>query len=427
MNVLMTGASGFIGSHLADALTKKGINLSLCVHDVKSAQQHWPKANIIEFDFCNYKNVSDWAVHLENIDVVINSAGIFRETARNKYKDIHKEGPRCLFEACKVMGIKKVIQVSALGADKNAFSEFHLSKRAADEYLMNFVYNWTVLVPSIVYGSGAKSMELFKAIASLPLIPLVEQGDQLIQPICIDDFVQGVMNIIEKDKAKQERVELVGPEPIAIKDVYSQLRRWLGLGSARFVSLSYTLAIFAARLASIFSTAPVSKDSILMLNKDNIADVKPLQNILGINPLSLQQYLMEHPAQQADRWHAWLYFLRPILRLSIAFLWIYTAIISAFVFPLEQSYAMLYSLGIEKEWAPILLYGAAMMDFLLGMAILFSYRIPLVAIIQIVVILIYTAIISLAFSEQWFHPFGPLSKNVPLIVATVIMIVLEKK
>jgi hypothetical protein len=63
----------------------------------------------------------------------------------------------------------------------------------------------------------------------------------------------------------------------------------------------------------------------------------------------------------------------------------------------------------------------------LGFATLLAYRISLVGMIQMSVIVLYTVIITFSQFEQWLHPFGPVSKNIPLIVATLIMIVLESK
>ncbi len=427
MNILITGASGFIGSHITQALVNEGHKVTACVRSPKSVQQRWPGVRTIKVDFSRDHQVSDWLSRLENIDVVINAVGIIRETGSQTFDALHTAAPRALFKACEQAGVKKVIQISALGADETAFSQYHLSKRAADECLMGLALNWSILMPSIVYGPGAKSMAFFNALASLPITPLVDKGDQPVQPVHIDDLVRAVLQLIYPNSPSRLRVEIVGPKAMTFKEIYSQRRCWLGFEKPRFISLPYRVALFAGKVGGFFGNTPMTTESIQMLRKGNTANVAPFVKQFGFEPVSFEQALANTPAQQADRWHAGLYMLKPLLRFSIAFLWIFTGIASAVLFPVEQSYAMLAKAGISGLWAPIMLYGAAVTDVALGIAILVAYRLRLVGLIQIGVILLYSVIITFSQPEQWLHPFGPVTKNIPLIIATSIMLVLERR
>lgn len=427
MNVLITGGSGFIGSHLTDALIKCGHQLTLCVRDRERTQQRWPDVHVVTVDFSKAIHVADWLDYLEGIDMVINAVGIIRESGSQTFKALHTESPCALFNACEQADVKQVIQISALGADDTAFSQYHLSKRTADEYLMELELNWTILRPSIVYGPGAKSMAFFKALAALPYIPMVDSGDQQVQPIHIDDLVRAVLLSIQSEELKHQCIELVGPEPVTIKAMYMRLRHWLGIRGGRFISIPYRLTLIMGYLAGILGNSLMTKESIQMLRNGNTADVTPLVKLIGFVPVSFEQSMINTPAQQADRWHAGLYFLNPLLRFSLAFLWIYTGTVSAFVYPVDQSYSMLEAVGVAEWLRPVMLYGAAALDFSLGMALLLSYRIVLIGLIQITIIVLYSTIISFSQPEFWMHPFGPLSKNIPLIVATLVLLVLDKK
>jgi len=427
MNILITGASGFIGSHLVDTLLQAGHNVTTCVRNAKAAQHRWPTLVSISADFTRDHDASDWLPRLENIDVVINTVGIIRETGKQTFDALHTKAPIALFRACEQAGVKRVIQVSALGADDTAFSQYHLSKRAADDVLISLDLDWAIVMPSIVYGPAAKSMALFKAIAAMPFIPIIDAGDQPVQPIHIDDLCQAVLQLVESSASKQLRIEMVGPHPVTMKAWYTQLRHWLGLGKAHFISMPYRLALVGARLGGFLGNTPMTPEAIEMLRVGNTGDVKPFVQQFGFKPISFEDSLKQSPAQQPDKWYAGLYFLKPLLRLAIAFLWIFTGIISAFVFPVEDSYAMLAKAGITGHWAPIMLFGAAATDVALGFATFLAYRIHLVGLIQIAVIVLYTIIITFSQFEQWLHPFGSVSKNIPLIVATLIMMTLERK
>jgi hypothetical protein len=259
----------------------------------------------------------------------------------------------------------------------------------------------------------------------LPLIPIIDSGEQLIQPIHIDDFVDATMQLVSLDKQGTKQIAMPGPVAISMKELYQELNGWLGKSKAYFISIPYRLALAGAKLVGRISHTPVSVDTIRMLKQGNTADVKLFINEFGFTPKSVSEFLNLQSATQADRWYAGLYFLNPLLRLAIAFLWIFTGIVSAFIYPVEKSYQMLAQVGISMFWQPILLYTASILNILLGMATLLSYRLVLLGSIQLLVITIYTIVISLYLPGFWSHPFGPLSKNVPVVVLILIMMVLN--
>ncbi len=427
MRILITGATGFIGGHLVQTLSESGHEVVACVRRPEAARRRWPEITAIQADFTSDHKTSDWLPRLENVDLVINAIGIIRETGTQTFDALHTLAPIALFRACESAGVKRVIQISALGADDKAFSHYHTSKRAADRVLRESTLDWAVLMPSIVYGPGAKSMALFKAVAALPLVPLIDSGDQPIQPIHIDDMARAVVELVESQSPLRTEIEMVGPRPVTMKALYSTLRHWLGLGRAKFLSIPYGLTLLGARLAGLLGQTPITEEAVQMLRRGNTGDVAPFVVKFGFKPQDIEKVLANTPAQQSDRWHAGLYFLAPVLRIAIAFVWLFTGVVSAFIYPVEQSYAMLSQVGIEGVWQTIMLYGAAVTDILLGIATLFSFRLRLVVPLQIGIILLYSLIITLWLPEQWAHPFGPMSKNIPLITAILILLVLERR
>lgn len=426
MNILLTGATGFIGSHLLRALTASGHRVRACVRNPVAAAREFNGPDYIHCDFSRDIDVALWHGRLERIDVIINAVGIIRETRKQRFDILHRDTPIALFRAAAECGVKRVIQISALGADASSQSHYHLSKRSADDTLCGLPLDWVILRPSIVYGAGAKSMSLFRALAALPVTPMVADGRQPLQPIHIDDLVHAVQHCVEHQQTLRKTIDLVGPEPIAMHDMLQRQRNWLGLGRLHPLMIPYKLALPLASLAGFFGNAPISKETVTMLQRGNVGDVKPFIDWFGFQPRAMRDVLTT-PASQADRWHAGLFFLRPLLRVSIALLWIFTGLISAFFFPAQESYALLAQTGITGFMAPVLLYGAAAIDTLLGLAILFRQWLRPVVYLQIAIILGYSLIISVTLPEFWLHPFGPVSKNIPLLISTMMMLVMEKQ
>jgi uncharacterized protein YbjT (DUF2867 family) len=395
--ILVTGASGFIGRRLAAALEAAG-------HRVMRARRP-------QFDFSRRMA---WREHLAGVDVVINAAGIFRESRTASFESVHVRGPLALFEAAAAAGAS-VVQISALGADENARSRFHLSKRQADEALLALGIPAVVLQPSLVYGPGGESARLFAGLASLPVIPLPGDGGQLVQPLHIDDLCAAVVALVSRAEYSRTRLPLVGPTALTLRGFLAELRLALGLGRARFVRVPMPVMRAFARARVL-----LDEDALGMLLRGNTADAGPITRLLGRAPRPPREFEDERGRAAALGW------LLPLLRFTIAMVWIIAGVVSLGLYPREESLALLARTGLTGGVAVAALYGAAALDVTLGIGTLFVRR-RLLWLGQIGLILVYTAILTVAIPELWLHPFGPLAKNLPLLAALLLLFTLEKR
>ncbi|MEJ2467001.1 MAG: NAD(P)H-binding protein [Candidatus Thiodiazotropha sp.] len=427
MHVLITGASGFIGSHLTLALLQQGHQVSAAVRNPATVHHLHPQAKAVAIDFTQAIEPADWLPALRGVDAVINAVGIIRESGRQTFHTLHEQAPIALFQACEMAGVERVIQISALGADAAAESRYHLSKKAADDLLAQSSLAWTILRPSIVYGPGARSMALFKALAALPVTPLVNRGEQQIQPIHVADLARAVEHCLTPEGPTGVRIDLVGPQPVSFRQLMSQLRQWLGLGRLHPLGMPYGVTLAAAKLGGFLGTAPVTPETVQMLQRGNTGEVAEFVRHFGFTPRSLQTSLQSEPARQPEQWHAGLFFLRPLLRFTLALMWIAAGIVSALIHPQTESYAMLTEIGLAGWSQPVVLYGAASLDLLLGLATLSNRWLRSALYGQLLVMLIYTLIISGFLPLWWVHPFGPVVKNLPIAVATLMLLVMQRR
>jgi len=425
MNILLTGASGFIGHHVLQALEQNNHRVIACCRSPEKLFFKSESTRILQLNFADMTDNTDWSPHLQNIDAVINCVGIIVETKGQTFQILHAQAPTALFKAAEQTGVKKIIQISALGTDESAKSAYHLSKKAADDALRNLAVDWYVLQPSIVYGDGAQSMALFHALAALPVHALIDGGKQLMQPVHVSDIAATIIQCLKPESPSRLTLPMVGPEAISFRRLLEQLRQRLGKKPALAFSLPGGLAERSVFIGKWLGEPTFNADNIAMLRRGNAADAEPIRQFLGRPTHSLERKLLLNPANQAERWHASLYFLRPLLRLSIAFLWVWSGIVSIFFFPHEQSYQFLAASGISGNAAPIMLYGLALMDIILGLTTLFAYRIRQLLLFQLVIIFLYTITITFTLPEFWLHPFGPVLKNIPLLVTLLVYLNLE--
>ncbi len=425
MNILLTGASGFIGHHILRRLEQQNHHIIACCRHPEKLIFKSENTQILQLNYTDMSNISDWLPYLKNIDAVINCVGIIVESKGQSFQTLHAQVPTALFKAVAQTGVNKIIQISALGADDSAHSAYHLSKKSADDALRKSNVDWYVLQPSIVYGDGAQSMALFHALAALPIHALIDGGEQLMQPVHVSDIATTIIQCLKIDAPTRLTLPLVGSEAISFKNLLEQLRQRLGKKPAPAFSLSGELAQRSAFIGQWLGEPTFNAENIVMLRRGNAADTKPINQFLGHSTKSLKKQLLSTPANQAERWHADLYFLRPLLRLSIAFLWIWSGVVSIFFFPAQQSYQFLAASGITGDVAPIMLYGLALMGIILGLATLFAYRIRPLILFQLTIIFLYTLTITFTLSEFWLHPFGPVLKNIPLLATLLVYLTLE--
>ena len=435
MKILVTGATGLIGSHLRAALLDRGhevIGVARRPPADADAGGHW-----IALDL-GQASTDDWRRCLVGVDAVVNCVGILRESGSQRFANLHHEGPARLFDACLGCGVRRVVQVSALGADEMAQTAYHRSKRAADDHLLALPLNAVIVQPSLVFAVDGASSRALLTLASLPIVPLPAGGQQGLQPIALPDLIDGLLALLIGGSAATgfngQRIAMVGPRPLTMASYLAGLREGMGLGRPWTVAIPAVLMRIGARVGdSLGRWMPgllLDSDSWQMLQRGNVADPAGVTALLGRSPRDVQQFI--GPAwTDAVRSNALMGWLQPIARWSLALVWIVTAYVSAFVFPVAESYELLARTGVPEAWRPAALYGAALLDLLLGVATLLPpygqpWRRWLYA-LQAGLIVVYTVLISWRLPEFWAHPYGPLLKNLPMLALIAWLAWLEPR
>jgi hypothetical protein len=170
----------------------------------------------------------------------------------------------------------------------------------------------------------------------------------------------------------------------------------------------------------------LDRETLAMLERGNVADPGDTCRLIGHAPRAPAHFVPASEAADA-RVRARLGWSLPLLRASVAVVWIVTGILSLGVYPRDESYALLARTGATGLAATALLYGAAVLDLAFGVLALalagrarrWLWR------AMAALIVAYSIIIAVRLPEFWVHPYGPMLKNIPLIALLVLLDVLE--
>lgn len=417
MRVLLCGAGGFVGEAIAARLTRAG-------HSVLKGVRVAREESEVAIDFACDLAVDDWLPKLAGVDAVVNAVGIIVERAGNNFENVHHRAPCALFAACRQTGIKRIVQISALGAGQGETPYFQ-SKRSADEFLMEQAIEWQILRPALIYGPGGTSAGFFRRLASLPVLFLPGRGDQQLQPIHIDDVAEAVLRLIDPATPPGQCIDLVGGRAVEYRQMLRRYRLAMGLAPTAEIAIPTPMISCAAVCLGRVPGSPLTPDTWTMLQAGNTGDPLATTALLGRPPRAIDGFIP--PQHAAALRHAALAAWRaPLLQAVLAIVWILTGLVSLFVFPLSGSLELLARVGLSGTAALLALYGAAALDLALGAATLFWPRRRL-WLIQIAVVAIYSLIIAIALPEYLAHPFGPVTKNLPILAILLLLFSEEAK
>ena len=400
------------------------------VRDPAGLGQKWPGVEAIGVDFNRDISVDVWRPRLAGVDVVINCAGVLHGGRGQDIEAIHATTPIALFDACVREGVRKVVQISAISADAEAGTIYSLTKKRADDHLRSLPLDWTVLRPSLVYGSGSYGgTSALRGLAAVPfLTPLIGDGSAPFRPIHIDDLVETVVRVVEDDRFAHRTLEPVGPEVVTLRDAIACYRRWLGLPPASPIAVPLPLLRTIARVADFAGGGPMGSAALrqVVVGTAGHEGSGVFEQEIGFRPASMAERLAEEPAQTQDLWHARLYLLRPLLRTALAMMWLGSAIVGL-VIPLEAYEPVAMALAKLGMPARSLAVGFSLLDLLIAAALVLNLQPRLVAAGQFAVVLGYTVGLGVLVPALWLDPFGALLKNLPILVAIGIWAVLEEE
>jgi len=243
MNILILGATGFIGSAIAARLLADGYTVTGLARNPDRARVRQPAIRWIRADLEKMTNVADWASVLEGQDVVVNSAGALQDGLSDNLAATQQRAMIALQQAAKPAGVTLIVQISARTDGAGSDLPFLATKRAADIALAASGLPYVILRPSLVLGRNAHGgTALLRALSSFPLaLPLIH-ADSPVETVAAEDVAAAVSAAISGTLPSGSDIELAAEERHTLADLVRLHRAWLGLPDAPVLSVPPALA-----------------------------------------------------------------------------------------------------------------------------------------------------------------------------------------
>jgi NADH dehydrogenase len=278
--ILLTGATGTVGTALLRRLTADGHPVRALVRDQRRLGDQRVRVQIALGDLvdpASFRNA------LRGVDTVVHLAASIRDQPRGSIEELNAVATLRLVRAAERAGVSRFVFFSALGAQHHSRTRFLRAKALAEEAVEESPLESTVFRPSIVYAPGDPWLTLLDRLSRLPAMPVSGSGRALYQPIWAEDVAGAVMNALDKPGSTYE---LAGPEVLSYDDI---VRTFLRAAHRRRRLVHVPLPLVRASLRLLrFATweeAELMEES--MVTERGTADIEKL----GVKPLPMSTVL----------------------------------------------------------------------------------------------------------------------------------------
>lgn len=295
--VTLFGGSGFIGSQAVRALARRGWRIRVAVRNPVLAIEIQPLGDPgqIQFMRCDITSAEDVAAAVRGADAVVNLVGVLHDAGGKRGFDaVHTQAAATIASAARAAGVQRLVQISAIGADAASPSAYGRTKAKAEEAVRAVYPDAVILRPSLVFGAGDGFLNRFAAMATMsPVLPLIGGGETKFQPVYVGDVAEAIARGVTRVDAAGRTFELGGPSLYTFREVLELVRRETGR-DRMLVPVPFAVAKPLGSLLQLSRfvgvTPPLTRDQVLMLEKDNV--VAP--DALGLSDLGI-----DHPAGMA--------------------------------------------------------------------------------------------------------------------------------
>lgn len=271
--ILVLGGTGFVGRQVCEQLVRLGWRVTVPTRRAVNAAaiQNLPGLTVVE---ASVHSTNDLARLMPGHDAVVNLVAVLHGD-EHRFEQVHVHLPALVAQAMSSAGVKRLVHISALGADPQGPSLYQRSKAQGETVLRNALLDLTILRPSVIFGAEDKFLNLFADLqAVFPFMPLAGSGTRF-QPVWVGDVARAVVTCLQDSRTIGQTYELAGPEVMSLGELVHKSGQWAGVRGGRgrpVLPLPHWVGWLQAACMELAPGEPLmSRDNLASMKVDNIA------------------------------------------------------------------------------------------------------------------------------------------------------------
>lgn len=294
--VLVTGANGFVGSHIVPALVDAGHRVVALVRDDAGGEQvlrRLPAAAraSVELRRGDVTKPATLPAAVAGTDAVLHLAAIARDwDGGATLRLVNTEGTRNMVRAAADAGVTRFVHVGALAVVDEPDLHYGSSKAKAMAVVRESGLRWTILAPSLLFGPRDGFFNILAGLVRMSpgIVPITGRGDARFQPLAIEDLARAAVIALADDATIGREYPLGGPRYWTYREIMEEVLR--GMGRSR---LLVPMPVAVIRLVAGLGEAvripfPVATDQLRQLRLDNTGPLDAVRTGFGFEPRPME-------------------------------------------------------------------------------------------------------------------------------------------
>ena len=281
--VLVTGAAGFVGGYVLDALRGRGRRVLGLVRSAGQGEKL--RALGAELVVGDLTDADSLVPALEGVDEVIHLAAVNRDRGEATMERVNYHGTINLLAAAKKQGVERLVYVIGIGADPRRSSPLSHTQGKAAEAIMASGLTATVIESGVIYGHGDAFGTMLTGLARLaPLVVVPGNGRARFEPISVRDVAEAAVNSLDSDEVANRRIEIGGPDVLTLDEIYDLLLQAAGLKRLKLHLPVPLLRPFVPLMERFLPEPPVTSALLSLLELDILTHHNALRSLLSGPP-----------------------------------------------------------------------------------------------------------------------------------------------
>jgi len=309
-SILVTGASGFVGSHVLPELLGAGHRVVALVRTQRAGEKvarRIPANQVanLEVRTGDVDRPGTLVPALAGVDAVVHLAAIPRDwNGGRRLLAVNLGGTRNVIAAMQATGVRRLVHLGALGVEDREELHYAKSKARAERAVMDSGLDWTILKPSLLFGPGDGFFNIVAGLVRLSpgIVPVPGDGSSRFQPLHVADLALCVRLSLERLDTIGHAYELGGPRTWTYRQITAEVCRATGRRRVIIGMPVPLISLVAGAAEAVHIPFPVATDQLRQLALDNVGPIDSVHSAFGFVPRRMEGellYLRRRKAQQA--------------------------------------------------------------------------------------------------------------------------------